>query len=68
MNLLHVERRGASGKIRTFVEFVTETLRKNVHLRFADNAAAIGEVSRSPVSIRPKATKRAKKQAGVSTQ
>jgi DNA-binding transcriptional LysR family regulator len=33
VNLLHVERRGASGKIRAFVEFVTETLRKNVHLQ-----------------------------------
>jgi len=28
-----VERRGASGKIRAFVEFVTETLRNNVHLQ-----------------------------------
>lgn len=33
VNLLHVERRGASGKIRAFVEFVTETLRRNVHLQ-----------------------------------
>ena len=33
VNLLHVERRGASGKIRAFVEFVTETLRNNVHLQ-----------------------------------
>jgi DNA-binding transcriptional LysR family regulator len=33
VSLLHVERRGASGKIRAFVEFVTETLRNNVHLQ-----------------------------------
>jgi DNA-binding transcriptional LysR family regulator len=33
VNLLHVERRGESGKIRAFVEFVTETLRKNAHLQ-----------------------------------
>jgi DNA-binding transcriptional LysR family regulator len=33
VNLLHVERRGESGKIRAFVEFVTETLRKNVQLQ-----------------------------------
>jgi DNA-binding transcriptional LysR family regulator len=38
VNLLHVERRGASGKVRAFVEFVTETLRKNVHLQYADSA------------------------------
>jgi DNA-binding transcriptional LysR family regulator len=35
VNVLHVERRGASGKIRAFLEFVTETLRKNAHLRSA---------------------------------
>jgi DNA-binding transcriptional LysR family regulator len=33
VNLLHVERRGTSGKIRAFVEFVTETLRSNPHLQ-----------------------------------
>lgn len=30
VSLLHVERRGASGKIRAFVEFVSETLRQNL--------------------------------------
>jgi DNA-binding transcriptional LysR family regulator len=39
VNLLHVERRGASGKIRAFVEFVTETLRKNAHLQGVDATA-----------------------------
>jgi DNA-binding transcriptional LysR family regulator len=33
VNLLHVERRGASGKIRAFVEFVTEPLRSNPYLQ-----------------------------------
>ena len=37
VSLLHVERRGASGKIRAFVEFVTETLRRNVHLQYAES-------------------------------
>lgn len=36
VSLLHVERRGASGKIRAFLEFATETLRENAHLRCAD--------------------------------
>jgi DNA-binding transcriptional LysR family regulator len=36
VNLLHVERRGASGKIRAFLEFATETLRRNSHLRCSD--------------------------------
>ncbi|AUT64060.1 LysR family transcriptional regulator [Paraburkholderia terrae] len=36
VNLLHVERKGTSMKIRSFVEFVTETLRRNVHLQFVD--------------------------------
>jgi DNA-binding transcriptional LysR family regulator len=35
VNLLHVERRGASGKIRAFIEFATETLRANAMLRNA---------------------------------
>jgi DNA-binding transcriptional LysR family regulator len=39
VNLLHVERRGASGKIRAFVEFVTETLRGNPHLQGVDATA-----------------------------
>jgi DNA-binding transcriptional LysR family regulator len=39
VNLLHVERRGASGKIRAFVEFVTDTLRKNAHLQGVDATA-----------------------------
>ena len=33
VNLLHVERRSTSGKIRAFAEFVTEALRKNPHLQ-----------------------------------
>jgi DNA-binding transcriptional LysR family regulator len=36
VNLLHVERKGTSMKIRSFVEFVTETLRRNAHLQFVD--------------------------------
>jgi DNA-binding transcriptional LysR family regulator len=35
VSLLHVERRSESGKVRAFVEFVTETLRRNVHLQYA---------------------------------
>jgi DNA-binding transcriptional LysR family regulator len=33
VNLLHLERRGSSGKIRSFVEFVTEKLRGNAYLQ-----------------------------------
>jgi DNA-binding transcriptional LysR family regulator len=36
VNLLHVERKGTSMKVRSFVEFVTETLRRNAHLQFDD--------------------------------
>jgi DNA-binding transcriptional LysR family regulator len=36
VNLLHIERKGSNMKIRSFVEFVTETLRRNVHLQFVD--------------------------------
>ncbi|QBR03198.1 LysR family transcriptional regulator [Paraburkholderia pallida] len=39
VSLLHVERRSTSGKIRAFVEYVTETLRKNPHLQAADATA-----------------------------
>jgi DNA-binding transcriptional LysR family regulator len=39
VSLLHVERRSASGKIRAFAEFVTETLRKNAHLQGVDATA-----------------------------
>jgi DNA-binding transcriptional LysR family regulator len=39
VSLLHVERRSTSGKIRAFVEFVTETLRKNGHLQDVDATA-----------------------------
>ncbi|AQH00778.1 LysR family transcriptional regulator [Burkholderia sp. KK1] len=48
VNLLHVERRGASGKIRAFLEFVTEALRNNVHLQCAASSmlAPSGKVSR----------------------
>jgi DNA-binding transcriptional LysR family regulator len=41
VNLLHVERKGTSMKIRSFVEFVTETLRRNVHLQFIDAPNAV---------------------------
>lgn len=37
VNLLHVERKGTSMKVRSFVEFVTESLRRNVHLQFVDS-------------------------------
>ncbi|MGA9915443.1 MAG: LysR family transcriptional regulator [Paraburkholderia sp.] len=40
VSLLHVERRSTSGKIRAFVEYVTETLRQNPHLQ-AEDATAI---------------------------
>lgn len=36
VNLLHIERRGTSGKIRSFVDFVTGTLRKNANLQRAN--------------------------------
>jgi DNA-binding transcriptional LysR family regulator len=39
VNLLHVERRSTSGKIRAFVDFATETLRKNAHLQDVDATA-----------------------------
>lgn len=46
VNLLHVERRGASGKIRAFVEFVTETLRANAQLQYADSGVTATQSSR----------------------
>lgn len=39
VNLLHVERRSSSGKIRAFVEFVTGPLRENAHLQGMDTTA-----------------------------
>jgi hypothetical protein len=72
VNLLHVERRGASGKVRTFVEFVTETLRRNVHLQHpdmtpaGDGTASASAAPAAPATTRCKAAKRARKQAGVS--
>lgn len=39
VSLLHVERRSTSGKIRAFVDFVTETLRNNAHLQGTDATA-----------------------------
>ncbi|WP_233838385.1 LysR family transcriptional regulator [Paraburkholderia sp. ZP32-5] len=33
VSLLHIERRGTSAKIRSFVDFVTETLQQNPHLQ-----------------------------------
>jgi DNA-binding transcriptional LysR family regulator len=56
VSLLHVERRGASGKVRTFVEFVTGTLRKNVHLQYADDTAALDEAAETPVTPATSAT------------
>jgi hypothetical protein len=66
VNLLHVERRGASGKVRTFVEFVTETLRGNVHLQYGDSVAAGHEAAAKPALATRKTAKRAKRQADVS--
>ncbi|HKR44562.1 MAG TPA: LysR family transcriptional regulator [Paraburkholderia sp.] len=43
VSLLHVERRGTSGKIRSFVEFVTETLRNNTYLQCASGLTTEGE-------------------------
>jgi DNA-binding transcriptional LysR family regulator len=40
VSLLHIERRSASGKIRAFVELVTQTLRKNAHLQGVDDTAS----------------------------
>ncbi|GJG99463.1 LysR family transcriptional regulator [Paraburkholderia terrae] len=48
VNLLHVERKGTSMKIRSFVELVTETLRRNVHLQFIDAPKAVR--ARSPIA------------------
>ncbi|MGY6255378.1 LysR family transcriptional regulator [Paraburkholderia caledonica] len=39
VNLLHIERRGASGKVRAFVDFVTDSLRSNPHLQDEDATA-----------------------------
>jgi len=39
VSLLHIERRGASGKVRAFVDFVTESLRSNPHLQSEDATA-----------------------------
>jgi DNA-binding transcriptional LysR family regulator len=41
VSLLHMERRGKSGKIRSFVEFVTETLRKNTYLQGATELSSL---------------------------
>lgn len=59
VNLLHVERRGTSGKIRSFMEFVTETLRKNTHLQYENGLTTEGERARnagSEARIRKPAT------------
>jgi DNA-binding transcriptional LysR family regulator len=50
VNLLHIERRGKSGKIRSFMEFVTETLRQNAHLQCGDGMTSTGECAPDPVS------------------
>ena len=41
VNLLHVERKGTSMKVRSFVEFVTESLRRNIHLQFVDGPTTV---------------------------
>ncbi|WP_250504249.1 LysR family transcriptional regulator [Caballeronia sp. AZ7_KS35] len=41
VNLLHVERRGTSGKIRAFLEFVTETLRGHTELQCGHDVRSI---------------------------
>jgi DNA-binding transcriptional LysR family regulator len=46
VNLLHVERRGTSGKIRSFVEFVTGTLRKNANLQRASGVTPLHRSAR----------------------
>ncbi|WP_162070405.1 LysR family transcriptional regulator [Burkholderia sp. THE68] len=48
VNMLHVERRGASGKIRAFLEFVTEALRTNPHLRSEDRPRSAVRGKRPP--------------------
>lgn len=53
VNLLHVERRGTSGKIRSFVEFVTETLRNNAHLQCAGGVTTAGECTQSEGNSEP---------------
>jgi DNA-binding transcriptional LysR family regulator len=59
VNLLHVERRGASGKIRAFVEFVTETLRRNIHLQYADSTMTMKVSHASPTCVRADRSSRA---------
>jgi DNA-binding transcriptional LysR family regulator len=54
VNLLHVERRGTSGKIRTFVEFVTETLRSTVHLQCVNGTATVNRRRGVPTSAKGK--------------
>jgi DNA-binding transcriptional LysR family regulator len=49
VSVLHVERRGASGKIRAFLEFVTETLRENPHLKAAHSAKHARRAKPSPL-------------------
>jgi DNA-binding transcriptional LysR family regulator len=44
VSLLHVERRSTSGKIRAFVDFVTEALRDNEQLQGADATAILSSV------------------------
>jgi DNA-binding transcriptional LysR family regulator len=52
VNLLHVERRGASGKIRAFVDFVTATLRRNVHLQQMETAMTMEANSGKPSPVK----------------
>ncbi|SEJ67241.1 LysR family transcriptional regulator [Paraburkholderia diazotrophica] len=49
VNLLHVERRGKSIKVRSFVEFVTETLRRNAQLQFPETRQHKAPDKRQPV-------------------
>jgi DNA-binding transcriptional LysR family regulator len=44
VSLLHVERRSTSGKIRAFVDFVTEALRGNEQLQGADATAVLSSL------------------------
>jgi len=47
VNLLHMERRATSGKIRTFIEFVIESLRGNEHLNYAHSSGIVAEADAS---------------------
>jgi DNA-binding transcriptional LysR family regulator len=50
VNLLHLERRGSSGKIRAFLGFVTETLRRNAQLQLVEESAEVADFTASASS------------------